>query len=136
MEEVGKKSKPSGSEKRQKNLFIRGRVNEEEKKEVVEKASKAGMTEGEFVRSRCLDKVKTRAARRPTVELENLSRLLGELGKVGSNLNQIAKTLNAGGWASGNEVNKALRELQGVSAAILDAMGRKAGANDNRGKQN
>ena len=119
--------KKSGSEKRQRQPHIDFRVTAEEKKEIEAKAEKAGVTTGDFCRAQCLGVSKVRSARRPTVEAATLSRLLAELGKIGSNLNQIAHKLNQGGWTSAAEVNRALRELQDVAKIIIEATGRKAG---------
>jgi|WetSurMetagenome_2_1015567.scaffolds.fasta_scaffold876866_1 hypothetical protein len=120
-----KTKKPSGSEKRQKALFILARVNEAEKLEVTAKAEKAGMTEGEYVRRQCLTAPTTRAARRPTVETAALAKATGELGKVGSNLNQIARLANSEKRMIEGEIRAVLAEVRQAVAAILAAMGRK-----------
>lgn len=122
------KEATSGSEERQRGLFIRARVSAEEKAEVLAKAEAAGMTEGTFVRVQCLANPKTRAARRPPVEVRTLARLLGELGKVGSNLNQIAKAANSDKAVNREALETALAEVRGMVPAILEAMGRKGGA--------
>jgi len=124
-----KRAKPtSGSEARQKALFIRARVSPEEKAAVLATAEKAGLTEGAFVRVQCLAEPKTRAAKRPTVETKTLARLLGELGKVGSNVNQIARVANSDKRIVAAEAEATLAEVRRLVAAILQAMGRKGGA--------
>lgn len=59
-------------------------------------AERAGLTVGAFMRKQCLGEAGPRAVRRPPVEQAALSQLLGQLGKAGSNLNQIARALNMG----------------------------------------
>jgi hypothetical protein len=49
---------------------------------------------------------------------------LGELGKIGSNLNQLAKATNQGIVVYQNEVLSALGDLKVMRDAILKALGR------------
>jgi hypothetical protein len=65
-----------------------------------------------------------RAVRRPPVERRELARLLGHLGKVGSNINQLAYAYNR------DRLVPALAELVGIRrdvgemrAALLRALG-------------
>ena len=67
-------------------------LSEEEKSKIQEKANKAGITMSEYVR-RCALGRKIPSYGDVTI-LQNIS---AELGKIGSNLNQIAHHLNAGG---------------------------------------
>lgn len=54
-----------------------------------------------------------------------LTRLLGELGKIGSNLNQLAHAFNATGetpgWTAWERQDRAIQEMR---AALLQALGR------------
>jgi len=60
-------------------------------------AERAGMTIGGYMRHQCLGNAGPRAARRPPSSAPELAQLLAQLGKCGSNLNQIARALNSGG---------------------------------------
>jgi hypothetical protein len=62
--------------------------------------------------------------RRPPVERQELTRLLGELGHVGANLNQIAHAANSGFPVVRSELMKALSGLAAVRDAIMSALGR------------
>jgi hypothetical protein len=55
------------------------------------------------------------------------SRILGELGRVGNNLNQIARALNAGEQARLPELKEALRAYMAIRDAIFEALGKKPG---------
>jgi predicted molibdopterin-dependent oxidoreductase YjgC len=113
------------SEHRQRGQFIRARVNSAEKQEVAAQAERAGMTEGEYVRSRCLDAPQTRAARRPSADMKALAQLVGQLGKVGSNINQLAHVANVEGrLPHGEALKRELAQLRQVQAAVMAAMGR------------
>jgi hypothetical protein len=65
-----------------------------------------------------------RQVRRPPVERKELARLLGELGKIGGNLNQLARAANTGVVIDATEVSEALAGLGAVRDAILTALGR------------
>ncbi len=53
--------------------------------------------------------------------------ILGELGRVGNNLNQIARALNAGEQARLQELKDALRAYLVLRNAIFEALGKKHG---------
>jgi hypothetical protein len=63
--------------------------------------------------------------RRPPVERGELARILGELGKIGSNVNQIAKaihtTRNLPSWSELAEIKADIAVLR---AAVIKALGR------------
>jgi hypothetical protein len=89
------------------------------------KARTAGMSIGALVRTVVLGSPGPRAVRRPPIEKAELARLLGELGKVGSNVNQLARAFNR------REVTPSLVELIGIKVeivamrtALMQALGR------------
>ena len=57
-------------------------------------AEQAGLSVGAFLRALALGNAGPRAVRRPPVERKELARLVGHLGKVGSNINQLAHGFN------------------------------------------
>jgi hypothetical protein len=65
-----------------------------------------------------------RAVRRPPVERAELARLLGELNKIGSNVNQIAKaihtTRNLPSWSELAEIKA---DIAVMRASVLKALG-------------
>ena len=54
-----------------------------------------------------------------------LAQLLGHLGKIGSNLNQIARHMNEGGKPEMAELRRALDAVHEIYGATMEAMGRK-----------
>lgn len=119
-------SSKSGSETRQRTKVLQVRLTVPEFAEIMAQAEKAGLTAPSYARSILLSAPAPRARRRPTIEAEAVGRLLGELGKVGSNLNQIAHHLNAGrGEVSPDALAAALRDVSDLRAAIMEALGRK-----------
>jgi hypothetical protein len=79
---------------------------------------------GSYCRQVLLGAPAPRQVRRPPVERRELARLLGDVGKIGGLLNQLAKASNQGLTVYQNEVLTALRGLTMVREAILKALGR------------
>lgn len=61
---------------------------------------------------------KTPRRRKATPERETLIRILGELGKIGSNLNQIARSNNRGRPQDMANIARGLQELQSVGELL------------------
>jgi hypothetical protein len=114
----------SGTEKRIRDRSITVRLSDDERAAVDAAADRAGLTPGSYARQAMLGAPAPRQVRRPPVERRELARLLGELGKIGGNLNQLAKAANTGIVPYGNEIETALHGLQEVRGAILKALGR------------
>lgn len=100
------------------------RLSDEERAAVDAAAERAGLETGSYIRQVLLGAPAPRAMRRPQIERKELARLLGELGKIGSNLNQLAKATNQGLTVYQNEILFALGGLKVVRDAILQALGR------------
>lgn len=75
-----------------KRVLIQLRTTEEDKQKMIELADEAGMNITDFIKSCTLGKEPRIKKANPDREI--LIRLLAELGKVGSNVNQIAKVMN------------------------------------------
>lgn len=117
----------SGSETRKRTRSLTVRFNEQEAAALRSMADRSGRSVGAVVRAAVLKIPPPPPSRRPSVDHKAVARLLGELGKIGSNLNQIAKHANAGreitdGTAASIEL--ALRELTELRHACMRALGR------------
>ena len=64
-----------------------------------------------------------RKLRQPTIDRVAIAQLLGQLGRVGSNINQIAKMGHVQGEFSIPELAVALNELIDMREAIMKALG-------------
>ena len=109
------------SENRQKGRVVPFRVSPEEYSELASLADRAGLTLGSYVRSRALETPTTRARRKPAIEQVAVSKLIGELGKVGNNLNQLAKKANAGNLLT-QEVLAALAVIHELGSSAKQLM--------------
>ncbi len=114
----------SGTEKRIRDGVLPVRLAAEERAAVDAAAERAGLTVSSYARQAMLGAPAPRQVRRPPVEKKELARLLGEVGKIGGNLNQIARAVNTGVVVPNTKIDEALDGLQTVRDAILKALGR------------
>jgi len=115
----------SGSEKRQRGLRLTVRFSQQEAAAIRQIAERNGQSVGALLRATLLKiPPPARSVRKPTVEVQAVARLLGELGKIGSNINQIAKEVNIGRRLREDSLEMALRDLAELRLACLQALGR------------
>lgn len=119
----GKDSK-NRSEKRHRQARVTVRLSSDERTALETAANASGLTLGSYIRARLTDGKALRSVRRPPVECDLLARLLGQIGKVGSNLNQIAMVMNAQGIVMHGAISDELSEVKSLREAILKALGR------------
>ena len=113
----------SGSEKRIRNKLLAIRLTDEEHQMVSSLAQAAELANADYVRSVILSKRPIRAVRRTSVDRVLLSKVLSELGKIGSNINQIAHVMNAGGRDRPALLDQALTEMSEARALLFKALG-------------
>lgn len=123
----------SGSEKRQRSDRVTIRFEPEEMAMLRAAADRAGLGVSSYARYAILKTPPPAGARRPQVDRAVLAQILGHLGKTGSNLNQIARALNAATDRSAAqsphlhaELRQAISELVTMRGALLAALGRKS----------
>lgn len=103
------KRKRSGSETRKRTVIKTIRFLPEEWEEIESRADRASITPAAYIRMQCLNKPPPRKSRVPSYDKKLASQLLGHLGKIGSNINQIAHAANMG------------RTMEGqLQAALID----------------
>lgn len=115
-----------GSETRQKELRVSVRVTAAEYAEIAEAANREGLTMASYARKRLLAAPTDRKYRRPTIEVQALARLQGEVNRVGTNIHQLLKHIRFGGTPAGDEIMAAFAGYREVIAAILTTLGRVA----------
>jgi len=115
--------KKSGSAIRQKQNVMTFRVTAEERLELDTAAIEAGLTSGSYIRQSLLKAARTGKRRRPLADVAALPRLLGELNRIGGNINQIARRVNFGETPLAGEFRQALAGHVEIIAAIRAALG-------------
>jgi hypothetical protein len=115
-----------GSNKRKRTRVLSARFNDQEVAAVRDMAARRGQSVGTLLRTTLLGiSPPPRSVHRPAVETQAVVKLLAELGKIGSNVNQIAKHLNAGrpGDTMEASIELALRDLMELRHACMRALG-------------
>jgi hypothetical protein len=126
---------PKKSEKRQRTEVIFARVTPGEKAAVTARADRAGMATAAFMRALALNSPGPRAQRRPPADHKALRQLLGELGRVGNNINQIARVLNATSRVDPDQLAEALGAYLELRNAIFAALNMDTTGHDHQGRQ-
>lgn len=114
----------SGSEKRKRSACLAVRLTPEERAHIEANAVRAGLATGSYARLVLLGTPPPRQVRRPPIERQKLAQLLGQIGYVGNNINQIARMLNGGREADLHALDEGLSALGAIRNAVLRALGR------------
>src|SRR5208337_4397028 len=117
----------SGSDKRRRSHQSLIRWTDDEFTSITDKADKSGLAVAAFMRAAALGSPGPRAQRRPPADHKALRQILGELGRIGNNINQIARALNSGEKASLPDLQQALRAYVDIRNRIFDALGKNHG---------
>jgi hypothetical protein len=116
--------KRSGSQQRKKLNMVTTGYDDAELAQLDAAASRAGLTRASFQRVQSLGTPpKTRSTRRAPVEKEMLAKALGQLGKVGGNLNQLARAANLDRTYR-VEIMDATAEIRALLPLFMQALGR------------
>jgi hypothetical protein len=116
----------SGSQNRQRKESVKIYFTDEEYAAAEDKAGGTGLSLSSYGRASILGTPGPRARRRPPADAVALAKATAALNKVGSNLNQIAHVLNAGGaLGMAGEYSSTLAIVRAAAAAIREAVGRK-----------
>jgi hypothetical protein len=88
-------------------------------------AAQAGTNVGDYLRTLADGSPIPRAVRRPPVEREALARMLGEVGKIGSNVNQLARIANTSGdLPKPDALADIAADVRAMRDALMKALGR------------
>ena len=123
-------TRPKKEETLAKTKDVHLRMNETEYVLLAERAKANSMTVSDFVRS-ALDNQKV-IKYEITADVPEIKKLISEFGKIGSNLNQIARYFNQGGIISTemkNEIRKSLRDIYEMKYEVMKMAGDFRGSN-------
>lgn len=88
-------------------------------------ATQAEMSISEYMRTQTMEG-KVNARFEIVADVDHIKKLIGEFGKIGSNLNQIARYFNQGGVLSSemrNEIRKSLRDIYEMKYEVMKMAG-------------
>lgn len=114
----------SGSETRQRKNLLPVRCTAEEAAAIRAVVKQSGMSYSALVRKTLIGNAGPRTPRKRIDRVE-LCRLLGETGKIGSNVNQLARVANSNGdLPTADRLDEIWRELNEMRTALMRALGR------------
>ena len=113
-----------GTEKRQRSATVTIRLTPAELSELQIRAERRGLSSASYCREALIGTAGRRAQRRHPANVDELRRLLGAVGKVGANVNQIAAAANRGRAPDGDEILSAAIDIREMRSAIMQALGR------------
>ncbi len=115
------------SEQRQRVYKVDTRWDEIEYIALLAAAQSTGLTRGGYIRALVTGNAGHRAQRAPSYDARALAVATAALNRVGSNLNQIARILNAGAATiTAGECRTVLDDVRRAVAGILDIVGSEA----------
>ena len=94
-------------------------------------ATQAEMSISEYMRTQTMEG-QVNARFEIVADVNQIKKLIGEFGKIGSNLNQIARYFNQGGILSSemrNEIRKSLRDIYEMKYEVMKMAGDFRGSN-------
>ena len=94
-------------------------------------ATPAEMSISEYMRTQTMEG-KVNARFEIVADVDQIKKLIGEFGKIGSNLNQIARYFNQGGIISSEmrtEIKKSLRDIYEMKYEVMKMAGDFHGSN-------
>jgi len=116
-------ARPNATEPRSKQL--KARFTEAELQTVTSRADSTGMTVSDLLRFGVLQEAPPPRRRgvHPVKEQQELARLLGAVGKIGSNVNQLAHVANCGSWPESRLLHEAAQDIQWMRRTLMLALG-------------
>ena len=118
-------TRPKKDESLTKNKDVHLRMSETEYEILLERSTASNMTVSNFIRN-ALDRQNVIIKYEITADVPDIKKLIGELGKIGSNLNQIARYFNQGGIISSEmrkEIKKSLRDIYEMKYEVMRMAG-------------
>ena len=118
-------ARPKKQKELKRNHHIMLRLNDTEYDIVTENAQTANLPVAEYARKQVMNQRITMKYE-VVADVPELKKLISEFGKIGSNLNQIAKYFNQGGIISSEmrtEIKKSLRDIYEMKYEVMRMAG-------------
>lgn len=99
------------------------RLSVDERSDLESRADRLGLSMGGYCKSVIFNTPAPKASHRPARDKAELARLLGQVSKLGNNVNQIAKRLHVTSSLDQPRLREAISDLHDIRAAIINALG-------------
>ena len=86
-------------------------------------AAAAGITVSDLIRAALDGTPPPRRRARPSPDTVELARVMGAVGRIGSNVNQLAHVANTGGWPDSRAIAEAVADIQWMRHHVMLALG-------------
>ena len=106
------------------------RLSDTERLDIESRAQRTGLSMGGYCKFVIFNTDPPRRSRRVVPEKAELSRLIGQVSRVGANINQIAKQLNMYSAIDVVEVSNAMADVAELRTSIMKALGYREEAED------
>lgn len=99
------------------------RLSAEEIAELRSRAEQSGLTISGYFKAAVFNTPPLKRSRRVTHDQESLARLLASVGRIGSNINQLARVANMGSWAEADMLMEAAADIRWMRRTLMAALG-------------
>ena len=113
-----------GSEKRERSIVLHTRWTPAEDQALRQAADSAGMSVASYLRHQALGTSGPRSARRLTLDEVLIRELIGEISRVGNNLNQLTRLANMGDLEEPRDLAPVLHRTDALLVSCMAAIGR------------
>ena len=100
------------------------RLSDEQRADLDSRADRARLSTGGYAISAIFNTPPPRQSYRPSVVEEELARLMGAIGKIGSNINQLAHQAHLGSWPDSRALQQACADIRMMRDTLIRAFGR------------
>ncbi len=116
-------SRPRKTAPRSKQL--KARFTEAELATVARVSESTGMSVSDLLRYGVLRELPPPSRRNvhPVKDRGELARLLGAVGRIGNNINQLAHVANAGSWPESAAIHEAVADIRMMRQALMQSLG-------------
>ena len=122
---VSENTTRSGTENRQRRHLIQVRVDDDERAAIEAKAERAGLSVGALMRHLGTGRAGPRAVRQVPLDRRVLAYVLAQLGRYGSNVNQLARVANESGSVEASAMLAEIRDNnRDMHRVLMEAAGR------------
>jgi Bacterial mobilisation protein (MobC) len=99
------------------------RLSDAQRADIDSRADRAGLSAGGYAISTIFNTPPPRQSRRPTTDQQLLAQILTAFGKIGSNINQLARVANAGSWPDSRLLKQACDDIRMIRDMLIRALG-------------
>lgn len=119
-------SAPKKSETRRRTKCLPVRLTPFEHEKLQRLSAQSGLKMGAFVRKMALGDEGEGAQKEPPPDQQLLASILGQIGKIGSNANQLAKRANTDGFGSiaPSDLKELMESISNIRAMLMVALGK------------